>query len=92
MKAIIISYTLDKSNINQRTSIHRILYGYKDHSNKGAYKYNRKGLIEQGHFLKLNRGVIIMPEKDKKEVLSVLKKNKATIKTIPINANLSLFK
>ena len=92
MKAVIISYTLSKSDINQRTSIHRNLYGYKDHSNKGAYKYDRKGLIKQGHCLKLNRGVIIIPEKDKKEVLSVLKKNKATIITIPINVNVSLFK
>jgi len=92
MKAVIISYTLNKSNINQKTAIHRLLYGYKDHSNKGAYSYNRKGLIKKYRSLKLNRGVIILPDENKKGVLFVLKKNKATIKTISINVDTSLLK
>ena len=92
MKAVIISYTLDKSNTNQKTAIHRVLYGYIDHSNNGAYNYDRKGLIKKYRYLKLNRGVIILAEKDKKEILSTLRKNKANIKIILIDIDSSLLK
>lgn len=85
MKSIIVSYILKKAKPHQKIIIHRLLYGYKDHSNNGSYSYERKGLIEHYLGTKLNRGVFIIPYKHKDKVISLLKKNKAIIQTIPIN-------
>jgi hypothetical protein len=84
MKAELISYTLGKAKPNQRIAIHRLLYGYNDVSNNGHYRYQREGLIESLSGKKINRGVFIIPKKHKSKILSILKKNKAVIKSIPI--------
>jgi alkylated DNA nucleotide flippase Atl1 len=90
MKATIVSYTLEKLNPRQRIALHRVLYGYNDQSNNGSYSYERAGLIHKKGILKLNRGVIIVTNIHKKEVLSVLKKNKATVKTLNADINKSM--
>lgn len=84
MKSIIVSYTLEKTEPNQRIIIHRLLYGYNDLSNNGSYKYKRKGLIELYSGRKLNRGVFIIPYKFKDKIIPLLKKNKANLQIIPI--------
>ena len=84
MKAELISYTLEKASPKQKIALHRILYGYEDFSNRGAYQYQRKGLIDTIKGKKLNRGVFIIPRKHKTSIISILRKNKATIKTLPI--------
>lgn len=85
MKAVIVSYTLEKAKPCQKIIIHRLLYGYNDLSNNMAYQYKRKGLIELYSGKKLNRGVFIIPEKHKSKISSILKKNKAKIQIIPVN-------
>jgi hypothetical protein len=83
MKALIVSYTLEKAKPHQKIIIHRLLYGYIDHSNNGAYSYERKGLIEHYSGTKLNRGVFIIPAKHKDKIIPLLHRNKANIKLIP---------
>lgn len=84
MKAELISYTLEKASSRQKIVLHRALYGYEDISNRGVYRYQRKGLIDLINGRKLNRGVFIIPRKHKKSIISLLRKNKATIKTLPL--------
>jgi len=84
MKALLVSYDLKNANINQRTNLHQTLYDYTDYSNGGRYKYRRKGLLSKYPSIKLNRSVFIISIKDKNNILPVLKKNKASLKTIPI--------
>ena len=84
MKAVIVSYTLEKSKQSQRLFIHRLLYGYQDFSNNGSYNYKRKGLIETCYGKKLNRGVFIIPLKFKDKIVTILKKNKANLQVIPV--------
>jgi len=84
MKAVIVSYTLEKAKQSQRLLIHRLLYGYRDFSNNGSYNYQRKGLIETCSGRKLNRGVFIIPLKVKDKIISLLKKNKANLQVIPV--------
>jgi len=84
MKSIIVSYTLEKSKPHQRLSIHRLLYGYDDLSNNGAYKYKRQGLIELCSGTKLNRGVFIIPIKFQDKIIPLLKKNKANLRIISV--------
>jgi len=84
MKAELFSYTLEKADQCHKIALHRVLYGYKDVSNKGRYHYQRKGIIDELAGKKLNRGVFIIPKQHKKQVLSILRKNKATVNTLPI--------
>lgn len=84
MKAIIVSYTLEKAKQSQKLSIHRLLYGYEDFSNNSLYAYQRKGLIETCSGRKLNRGVFIIPLKFKDKIIPLLKKNKANLEIIPV--------
>jgi len=85
MKLLIVSYTLENTKPNQKIIIHRLLYGYSDHSNNMTYNYKRKGLIELYSGKKLNRGVFIIPYKHKDKFIPLLKKNKAKIEVIPVN-------
>jgi len=87
MKAIIVSYTLEKAKQSQKLMIHRILYGYDDFSNNSAYRYKRKGLIETYNGKKLNRGVFIIPLQFKNKIIQLLKKNKASLQVIPVVLN-----
>jgi len=84
MKAVVVSYTLEKAKQSQKLLIHRMLYGYEDFSNNGAYSYQRKGLIETYNGRKLNRGVFIIPAKFKDKIIPLLKKNKANLQVIPV--------
>lgn len=84
MNSLIVSYTLEKCKPHQRLMIHRLLYGYNDLSNNGAYRYKRKGLIETYFGKKLNRGVFIMPTKFKDKIIPLLKKNNAKLEIIPV--------
>jgi len=84
MNSIIVSYTLEKSKPHQRLMIHRLLYGYDDLSNNGAYRYKRKGLIEIYSGKKINRGVFIVPIKFKDKIIPLLKKNNAKLEIIPV--------
>ena len=82
MKALLVSYTLKNANTNQKTTIHRILYDYLDHSNSGAHKYEREGLLSKYPSIKLNRGVFIISLKNKDKIIPILRKNKATIRML----------
>ena len=84
MKSIIVSYTLEKTKQSQKLLIHRLLYGYEDFSNNGAYSYQRKGLIETCKGKKINRGVFIIPLQFKDKIIPILKKNKANLQIIPV--------
>lgn len=84
MKSELFSYTLEKSKPHHKIALYRLLYGYEDVSNKGGYHYHRKGLIDKFEGKKINRGVFIIPKQYKKQVLALLRKNKATVKTMSI--------
>jgi hypothetical protein len=90
MKAMIINYTLEKSQASERVFIHRALHSHIDFSNNCAYEYKRKGVLDSIPSIKLGKGVLIILDKDKNKVLSILRKNKATIKSIPIDINKSI--
>lgn len=92
MKALLVSYDLKNANINQKTTLHQTLYGYIDHSNGGRYKYEREGLLKKYHSIKLNRGVFIIDLKDKDKILTILRKNKASIKMFVVEIPKSILR
>ncbi len=81
-KVSLISYSLDKATLGQKTAIQRASNGYVDYSNNQSYVYKRKGLLEQIPCKSISKGVILIESKDKNKVLFILKKHEAVIKII----------
>lgn len=62
-----------------RTNLHRELYGFKDVSNYGRYKYERKGLIHTLSCKKITDALILTDQKKSAELIKLLKKYKAKV-------------
>lgn len=56
-------------------------YGYKDHSQKGKYIYERKGILDEIPNILINpiRSVIIVKKKDAEKIIEFLKEFDAEI-------------
>lgn len=72
----IVCYTAKKLTQIERNFLHRKLHGYTEFSNMGRYKYKREGFLEKKG-KKIIDGVILLEEKDTKELLQILKEAKA---------------
>ncbi len=81
MKAKLICYTLEKADHQKRSKFKRELIGYTDKSNKGEYKYERKGLLSTIPHNKPIRSVIIVENKNAQKIIDFLRKYQAQIKT-----------
>lgn len=59
------------------------LYGYKDHSQKGKYLYERKGLLDEIPHILINpiRSVIIVKKENAEKILDFLKEFNAEVYT-----------
>ena len=77
MKGKLICYTLGKISSTVRNKFKRELSGYRDYSNMGQYNYERKGLLSKIPHYRPIRSVIIIKERDKNKIISLLKKFKA---------------
>ena len=86
-KVSIIKYNLKGVPIVKKTLIHRALYGYTDHSNKGSYTYKRKGALDDIKYKKIGDSVILMDTKLIGLLIPIFKKYK--IKTNIINLLMS---
>lgn len=87
MKALLICYNLEKVNQTQRTDINRVLYGYKDFSNKGQYSYERKGILHNMSHIKPNRSTLIIKKTDETKIIDILKKYSSIFKKYEIQIN-----
>lgn len=73
-KVSILKYDLKKVPITKKTLIHRALYGYTDHSNKGKYTYKRKGALSEIEFTKISKGVIMVDTDQINNLKKIFKK------------------
>jgi len=73
-KVSILKYDLKKVPITKKTLIHRALYGYTDHSNKGKYAYKRKGALSEIEFTKISNGVIMVDTDQINNLKKIFKK------------------
>lgn len=92
MKAKLISYNLSNLSNYKKVLVSRILHGYTDNSNNGAYRYERKGILNEIPHHKLNRGVIIIKKEDEKRFISVLNKYNVECQTFEIVINQKILK
>jgi len=75
-KISIIKYNLKGVPVVKKTLMHRALYGYVDHSNKGNYNYKRKGRLHNIKYTKLGNCLIMLDSKYVNELISIFKRYK----------------
>lgn len=81
-KVSILKYNLKGVSVNKKTQIHRSLYGYIDHSNKGGYKYERNGVLKGLKYTKIGNGVILLDTKDVSQLTPIFRKQKVKVSII----------
>lgn len=79
MRAKLVCYSLGKVSNTIRRKFQRELYGYKDISNHGKYRYERKGLIHRIKCKRVMDSVIITTERNAPELIKLLKKYRAKV-------------
>lgn len=90
MKASLIAYDLSNLDQYRKVLLNRALFGYNDHSNKGAYTYKREGILKEIPHLRLLRGVFIIKSNGLNRVIKVFKKCKAKYYIFPVRVNKSV--
>jgi len=90
MKAKLIVYELSDLDQYHKVLVNRTLFGYLDNSNKGAYQYRRKGILDKIPHLRLLRGAIIVKDKDQSKILLALKSHKVQPKVFEIGIKKSI--
>jgi len=90
MKAKLIVYELSTLDQYHKVLVNRTLFGYLDNSNKGAYQYRRKGILDGILHFRLLRGAIIVKDKDQNKVVLALKNHKVKPKVFSIGVKQSM--
>ncbi|MCX6741688.1 MAG: hypothetical protein NTX24_00740 [Candidatus Pacearchaeota archaeon] len=78
-KISILKYDLKRVPVTKKTLIHRALYGYIDHSNKGNYTYTRKGALSTLKYTKIGNSVLMINTKDVESIIPLFKKYKIKV-------------
>lgn len=70
----IILFRMPKAKNKELVKFCRKLYGYKDHSNREKYIYERKGIISEIPHIKINpiRSALIIEEKNTETIVESL--------------------
>lgn len=92
MKAKLITYTMVQQPISTQNQLRKQLIGHNDTSHEGKYKYRRKGLLDNILHLKPSKNTIIAPLEESKQIIKLLNKYNAIIRTYDIQINESEFK
>jgi len=90
MKAKLICYDLSRLNQIAKVEVKRALFGYTEYSNNSKYTYKREGILKNIPHLRPARAVIIVSNKDEKQVIGVLKDWKGKYKSFNIELNKSM--
>lgn len=78
MKDKLICYEVRDITPSKRRTLHRKLYGYKDHSNRGQYIYERSGLLKEVEGKKIIDAVLLVEsEEATRKVTGLLHKYEA---------------
>ena len=83
-KVSILKYDLKGVPVTKKTLIHRALYGYTDHSNKGSYTYKRKGALNGIKHTKISNSVILLDTKQVSDLTTIFKKYKVKTRIIDL--------
>lgn len=92
MKSKIISYNIKGLTKTDASKLSKLLIGYKDKSNNGAYEYQRKGLVTSKEHIILGRSVFIVLEKDASLILKTIEERKGLVKMWDVDIPKKYFK
>lgn len=92
MKAKLITYLMSKQPISVKNQLRKELIGHNDTSHKGKYKYRRKGLLDKIPHLKPSKNTIIAPLNESRQIIKLLNRHNAIIKTYSLEIKESEFK
>jgi hypothetical protein len=81
MEAIAFIYNLEEKKGKDKTYLIRKIFGYKDTSNHGKYKYKREGTLTPHIIEKWGKSVIITKKTQKTKVQHILKNNNISFTT-----------
>ncbi len=70
---IVIFRILKHTSLKQTNQFCKKFYGQNTSTQKGKYKYRRKGILDETPHIKLIRGVIIMPKKYMNTIIKFLR-------------------
>lgn len=80
MEAKLFTYTTEKLNNSEKSTLSKKLNGYTDKSNKSRYEYHRKGILNNIKHIKISNNTFIIETKHWKTIKKELKDINATIK------------
>lgn len=90
MKAKLICYDLRNLDQIKKVEVKRALFGYTEYSNNAKYTYKREGILKNIPHFRPARAVIIVSNKDEKQVINVIKDLKGKYKSFNIEVNKSM--
>ena len=79
-KISIVKYSLQGVPVVKKTLIHRALYGYTDHSNKGSYTYHRKGALADLQYEKIGKATFILETKYIDQIIPLFRRYKIKVR------------
>jgi len=75
MKGRLIAFTLPTGNDKITSSAFtKALYGQKTSTHHGKYVYRKRGIMDDIPYRKLIRGVFVIQDKDKKQIIDFLER------------------
>ena len=76
MKKLLV-YSLHEKKNAEKCKIIQKLWGYNDNSNKGQYRYKRKGLLDGLNYKKVSKTILFFDaESERKKAINIFKKMK----------------
>ena len=84
MKATAIIYDMSRIKGREKTYLIRELFGYKDTSNRGQYRYERPGMLTPYIYQKWGKSVIVVMKHKEGIVKKVLEKHDIKFREVGI--------
>ncbi len=84
MDATAVIYSIENTKGKEKTYLIRKVFGYKDFSNNGRYKYERPGILTPHILQKWGKSVIIIKRHSEKIVDTILEQHKIKNKKVRI--------
>jgi len=81
MKAEIVTYETEQMTNSERSILSKTLFGYTDKTKKAKYIYERNGVLENIHYVKITKKTFMVRTVDAKKIKGTIKALGAKIKS-----------
>ena len=84
MDLTLVKYNTKHLTKKEKTNFSREIFGYHDRSNKGQYKYKRKGSLTNYIYDKVGKSAFLIETKNEKKVIREMYKYKIPLTLIKL--------